>query len=45
MLSVFDRQYARWPYLTLSDWKQNVSAVKYYARIRQIGRASCRERV
>ena len=34
VLSVFDRQYARWPYLTLSDWKQNVSAVKYYARIR-----------
>ena len=34
VLSVFDRQYARWPYLTLSDWRQNVSAVKYYARIR-----------
>ncbi len=34
VLSVFDRQYERWPYLTLADWKANVNAVKYYARIR-----------
>ena len=29
-----DRQYARWPYLKLADWKANVNAVKYYARMR-----------
>lgn len=34
VLSVFDRQYARWPYLKLADWKANVNAVKYYARMR-----------
>ncbi len=34
VLSVFDRQYARWPYLKMADWKANVNAVKYYARMR-----------
>ncbi len=34
VLSVFDRQYERWPYLKLSDWKANVNAVRYYARMR-----------
>ncbi len=34
ILSVFDRQYDRWPYLTRKNWQQNVDAVKYYARVR-----------
>ena len=34
ILSVFDRQYDRWPYLSRKEWQQNVDAVKYYARVR-----------
>ena len=30
------RQYQRWPYLTEKEWRQNVDAVKYYARRRPI---------
>jgi len=28
------RQNERWPYLTMKEWRQNVDAVKYYARVR-----------
>ena len=28
------RQNQRWPYLTMSRWRKNVSATKYYARVR-----------
>ncbi len=30
------RQYQRWPYLTEKDWRENVNAVKYYARRRPV---------
>ena len=30
------RQYERWPYLSEKEWRQNVDAVKYYARRRPI---------
>ena len=28
------RHLARWPHFTLKEWRQNVDAVKYYARVR-----------
>ncbi len=33
---LLERQYERWPYLTLSDWRQNVNAIRYYAKKRPI---------
>ena len=31
---ILPRQNERWPYLTMKEWRQNVDAVKYYARVR-----------
>ena len=28
------RHLARWPHFTVKEWRQNVDAVKYYARVR-----------
>ncbi len=30
------RHLARWPHFTMKEWRQNVDAVKYYARVRPV---------
>ncbi len=34
LTQLLPRQNKRWPYLTMEEWRQNVNAVKYYARVR-----------
>ena len=32
--TLLPRHLARWPHFSLQEWRQNVNAVKYYARVR-----------
>ena len=34
--TLLPRHLARWPHFTLREWRQNVDAVKYYARVRPV---------
>ena len=34
--TLLPRHLARWPHFTMAEWRQNVNAVKYYARMRPV---------
>lgn len=36
LTEILPRHLARWPHFTMAEWRQNVDAVKYYARMRPV---------